>query len=247
MISEINLFEGKEMITLKDLKKTDNNGENIEISEEDKKVMVKRFRDAGLFETLDDDGIYYMILIFFLVWIQENENERLWKDFKEDIKYKSRFFPKSELLKKVDNVSDYASLELSKGTLLYRAREYTEAYFFKNREVIAFYQKLNEFFPHLKLQLEDIGSESAMKLLSFAFAGETNKMEELCQKVKEIVNEERPFWGLQESDCDAPPKEYAKAGRANSAGISFLYAASDKKTAIMEMRPQIGQIGRAHV
>lgn len=31
------------MITLKDLKKTDNNGENIEISEEDKKVMVKRF------------------------------------------------------------------------------------------------------------------------------------------------------------------------------------------------------------
>ena len=167
MISEINLFEGKEMITLKDLKKTDNNGENIEISEEDKKVMVKRFRDAGLFETLDDDGIYYMILIFFLVWIQENENERLWKDFKEDIKYKSRFFPKSELLKKVDNVSDYASLELSKGTLLYRAREYTEAYFFKNREVIAFYQKLNEFFPHLKLQLEDIGSESAMKLLSF--------------------------------------------------------------------------------
>lgn len=241
MISEINLFEGKEMITLKDLKKTDNNGENIEISEEDKKVMVKRFRDAGLFETLDDDGIYYMILIFFLVWIQENENERLWKDFKEDIKYKSRFFPKSELLKKVDNVSDYASLELSKGTLLYRAREYTEAYFFKNREVIAFYQKLNEFFPHLKLQLEDIGSESAMKLLSFAFAGETNKMEELCQKVKEIVNEERPFWGLQESDCDAPPKEYAKAGRANSAGISFLYAASDKKTAIMEMRPQIGQ------
>ena len=95
------------------------------------------------------------------MWIQENENERLWKDFKEDIKYKSRFFPKSELLKKVDNVSDYASLELSKGTLLYRAREYTEAYFFKNREVIAFYQKLNEFFPHLKLQLEDIGSESS--------------------------------------------------------------------------------------
>lgn len=95
MISEINLFEGKEMITLKDLKKTDNNGENIEISEEDKKVMVKRFRDAGLFETLDDDGIYYMILIFFLVWIQENENERLWKDFKEDIKYKSRFFLKA--------------------------------------------------------------------------------------------------------------------------------------------------------
>ena len=120
------------MITLKDLKKTDDDGENIEISEEDKKVIVKRFRDMGLFENLNDDGIYYMIIIFFWVWIQENENERLWNDFKEDIKYKSRFFPKSGLLEKVDNVSDYASLELSKGTLLYRAREYTESHFFKN-------------------------------------------------------------------------------------------------------------------
>lgn len=32
------------MITLKDLKKTDNNGENIEISEEDKKNYVRKLR-----------------------------------------------------------------------------------------------------------------------------------------------------------------------------------------------------------
>lgn len=173
--------------------------------------------------------------------MQENENEKLWKDFKEDIKHKSRFFPKSDFLKKVDNVSDFASVELCKGTVLYRAREYTESDYFQNKETIAFYQKLNDFFPNLKLQLEDIGSESAINLILLALAGDTKRIDELYQKVKEIADEEKPFWGFKEGDCDAPPKVYAKAGRANSVGISFLYAATDKKTAIMEMRPQIGQ------
>lgn len=89
--------------------------------------------------------------------------------------------------------------------------------------------------------MEDIGSESAMNLVYLAFVGDSNRMEELRQKVMEIVAEEKPFWGFDAKNCDAPPKEHAKAGRANSIGISFLYAATDKKTAIMEMRPQIGQ------
>ena len=103
--------------------------------------------------------------------------------------------------------------------------------------MITFCQKLNEFFPQLKLQPEFNVSESAVNLIILGLAGDTNRKEELQQKVMEIVAEERPFWGFKESDCDAPPKEYAKTGRANSVGISFLYAALDKKTAITEMRP----------
>lgn len=223
------------------MKKEDKDAGTVEWSEKDKKAFAEKFKDVELFKNLDDDGICSAVLILYLVWMQENENENLWKDFTESIKYKSRFFPKSDFLEKVDNVSDYASVELCKGTVLYRAREYTESDFFKNKEAIAFYQKLNEFFPHLKLQLEDIGSESAMNLILLAIAGDTKRMDELCQRIKEIADEEKPFWGFKESDCDAPPKAYAKAGRANSVGISFLYATTDKKTAIMEMRPQIGQ------
>lgn len=229
------------MITLRDMKKADGNIGKVELSKENMKVFAEKFKDMELFKNLDDDGICSAVIMLYFIWMQENENERLWKDFKEDIKHKSRFFPESELLKKVDNILDYASVELSKGTVLYRAREYTESDSLQNKELIAFYQKLNEFFPHFKLQPEDIGSESAMNLVWLALAGDADKTKELYQKVKEVADEESPFWGFKEIDCDAPPKEFAKAGRANSVGISFLYAATDKRTAIMEMRPQIGQ------
>ena len=194
-----------------------------------------------MFEGLKNDDISMSVMVLYLIWMQENENERLWNDFKKEIMYKSRFFPKSELLQKIDDISEYASAEICKGTVLYRAREYTYLNYFDNKEVIALYEKLKELFPNLKIQLEDIGSESAMNIVSLAVMGDDKKLEELSQLIKKVIEEEKPFWGLDEKNCDAPPKEYAKAGRANSNGISFLYAATDKKTAIMEMRPQIGQ------
>ncbi len=66
-------------------------------------------------------------------------------------------------------------------------------------------------------------------------------MQKLHQSITEIETRGKPFWGFDEKNCDAPPKGHAISGRANSTGISFLYVASDKKTAIMEMRPLIGQ------
>lgn len=229
------------MLTLKEMTKEKDDIGTIEISEEDKKAFAKRFKNFEIFKNLDDNGIFWAVSILYLVWMQENENERLWIDFKKEIQYKSRFFPESDLLKKVDNVSDYASDELSKGTILYRSREYTNSDLIGNKEIIAFYQKLNEFFLHLNLQLEDVESEPAMNIVSLVLGGDINRIEELRKKIMETVTEEAPFWGFDEEGCDAPPKKYAKAGRANSIGISFLYAATDKKTAIMEMRPLIGQ------
>lgn len=40
----------------------------------------------------------------------------------------------------------------------------------------------------------------------------------------------------------SPPKNRATAGRANPAGIPYLYAASSRKTAVCEIRPHPGQI-----
>ena len=141
----------------------------------------------------------------------------------------------------MDNVSVYVTVELCMGTVLDRAREYKNDDYLKNKEVVAIYEKLNELFPNMKLQLEDVKSDSAMNIISLALGGDVSKMEKLRQNIMETEIKEKPFWGFDEKNCDAPPKECATAGRANSAGISFLYAASDDKTAIMEMRPQIGQ------
>lgn len=83
-----------EMIALKEMTKKGKDVEAIDISEEDKKTFVKKFRDIELFKNINDDDVCWAVFILYLVWMQENENERLWKDFKQEIKHKSRFFLK---------------------------------------------------------------------------------------------------------------------------------------------------------
>ena len=227
------------MITLKDIGENGKNKKELSGSIENNNGNI--FEYGGYFDNLKDNDDIWRLAILWLVLMQEHENEKLWKDFQKDIKHNSRFFPKSELLEKVDSVSVYASVELSSGTVLYRAREYKSDNYLENKEVVTIYKKLNELFPNMKLELEDIESESATNIISLALGGDMGKMQELCEKITETEEKEKPFWGFDEENCDAPPKKSAVAGRANSAGISFLYVASDEKTAIMEMRPQIGQ------
>jgi len=43
-----------------------------------------------------------------------------------------------------------------------------------------------------------------------------------------------------QEEMSAPPKEKAKDGRANPAGISYLYLAEDLETAVAEIKPFIG-------
>lgn len=228
------------MISLKEMMESNKFEEKTTIPDELKMDDDSKQKGVETSNNCDDSDLWALLLLY-LMWMQENENEKLWKDFKEQIKYKTRFFPKSELLNKIDNISEYATVDLCKGTVLYRAREYKNSDFLDNKAVIAVYEKLNDFFPNLKLQIEDVKSDAVLNILSLAIGGNANRLEELQLRIIEALNEEKPFWGFDEKNCDAPPNEYATAGRANSLGVSFLYAATDKKTAIMEMRPQIGQ------
>lgn len=227
------------MISLKDLRESQKNKKELSGSTENNNGNTSVY--GRNFDNLEDNDDVWIWAILWLICMQEHENEKLWKSFQEEIRHNNRFFPKSELLEKVDNISEYASVKLCKDTVLYRAREYKSDDYLKNREVVAFYEKLNELFPDLKLQLEDIKSDSAMKIIAIALSRNITKMEELRKIITEVEILEKPFWGFCKEDCDAPPKDRAVAGRANSAGISFLYVATDEKTAIMEMRPQIGQ------
>ncbi len=137
------------MITLKELRETGNNKEEINGSTENSEKNI--FECGGSSDNLEDNNDYWTLMLFWLILMQEHENEKLWKKFREDIKQNSRFFPKSELLEKVDNVSVYAIVELCTGTVLYRAREYKNIDYFKNKEVVTIYEKLNELFPDMKL------------------------------------------------------------------------------------------------
>ena len=44
------------------------------------------------------------------------------------------------------------------------------------------------------------------------------------------------------SEMGAPPSEFARGGRSNPEGISYLYLASNEATALAEVRPQAGHI-----
>ena len=228
------------MISLKEIKEFYEHGKNADSPEKSKIEISSKYKDIDAFKNWDEDS-FGVFMLFYLYLMLENENEKLWESFKEEIQHKSRFFPKSELLEKIDNISEYASIELCKGTVLYRAREYKYSDYLNNKIMVAVYEKLKELLPNLRIQKEDFSSESALNIIMLALSGNVNKIEELQRCITEIIDEEKPFWGFDESNSDAPPKKSAIAGRANSCGISFLYATTDKKTAIMEMKPQIGQ------
>ena len=55
--------------------------------------------------------------------------------------------------------------------------------------------------------------------------------EQLLEKYSKIS-----FWGYDEKGSDAPPKGTASPGRINPDGISYLYAANDIQTAVLEVR-----------
>ena len=116
--------------------------------------IITECEDAS--DDLENNNDYWILMIFVLVLMQEHEHEKLWKNFREDIMHNNRFFPKSELLGKVDSVLEVVSEKLCAGTILYRAREYKNDDYLKNKEVVAIYEKLNELFPDLKVYLDDV-------------------------------------------------------------------------------------------
>lgn len=73
-------------------------------------------------------------------------------------------------------------------------------------------------------------------------AGETFKGDD--GEVIEIVEWRAPY----AEDEMMPRKDYASEGRANPKGISYLYVATDERTAVSEVRPWIGSyVSVAHL
>lgn len=89
----------------------------------------------------------------------------------------------------------------------------------------------NRFFPQ-----EHIDEERLTNLLSHLIADQ-DELFHTWHRAR-IQNEEKPF---SSEKMGAPPCKAAKPGRANPAGIPYLYLASDAETAISECRPHTGE------
>lgn len=188
---------------------------------------------------LEDEKTYWLSIIFIIYMFIDYDTHKLWESFTEEVKSNNRFFPESELLKKIEEISKKATCIINKGEILYRAREYTQKEFLNNDIILSVAEVLKEELSELRFEREDILNESAMNIAMISMCSNEEKYEKFIAKINNILKEKTSFCGFDRSNSDAPPCDYAKEGRANPKGISYLYTAQDIKTAILEMRPQM--------
>lgn len=188
------------------------------------------------------EGLEYFIALSLLCGREESATLKLWEDFKQEIKYHSHFFPKSEILKVIEKLSDYAIFELTKNTRLYRARKADKDMIFAKNEINVLYEELSKQFPHLNISVQDLKSWAIVNAMTLSFLKDKQKYNEVRNRLKEIGPKNKKFWGYNKKESDAPPFDKTPAGRANFKNISFLYAADGIDTAILEVGAKTKQI-----
>lgn len=200
---------------------------------------TKEERQTSLQIEEDDEYTSVCILLFYLILILDYDTQKIWKEFADEIKYKSRFFPDSQILTKIEKISDVATIIIQEGDILYRAREYSISHFLESEVAKTITKELKNILPELNIEDDDIRSDAAMSIIQFHLLANREKSKSVLEKMRKILEEHAPFYGFDKKNSDAPPSCMAKEGRANAKGISYLYAAKDIKTAILEMRPQM--------
>ncbi len=204
--------------------------------------IASEYKKLDLFKDDDEENLYWYLILFLVSIFNDYDTQKLWKSFSDEIKTKNRFFPKSEFVKRINEIAEKAICFINKGEIFWRAREYSNKDLFKNKIVISLIDIINEEFPDLKIDASDIFNESLLNILSIRLLGNQSINKKIADKIDALMNKEDSFYGYDKKGSDAPPNELAKEGRANPKGISYLYATNDVNTAILEQRPQMGKM-----
>lgn len=141
-----------------------------------------------------------------------------WTKFKEELLYSNRYHVNNEILADLKEIAEICSGIVSKGKILYRARNYTD------NATFTFY--INDGPLTDITRMSEIGKSD--------------------YHVKKKVIEEKSrtnFWGYNRDESFVPPhNDMVKTGRANPSYIKYLYVAESEYTAIAEIRPYIKSI-----
>lgn len=178
----------------------------------------------------------YARLILALLVQQQTEIEKMLEDLEKELRLSNRFFPNSELAQVIQSLASMSSCNIKKGTLLYRCR-------LIDKENEAEYRKrLTEpFLSVVRKFLPAFDGKTAEEWIEFSlffdqFPDEFIRLQEMNNQLSEQLSQPA-FWGYDEIGSDAPPAGVSASGRVNPDGISYLYAAGDVRTAILEVRP----------
>ena len=177
----------------------------------------------------DDDWLALLLLF------AASESGKEWDSFAKEIKEKSRFFPESKLLDSISEISNDAAIILEKGDVYYRARVMNNFFMYENKKELKELEELIvSYYPELR--------GKSFEEMSYVFRDPIGLFSaQIFDGVKRILKKKKRFWGYATEGSDAPPKGSASSGRANSEGISVLYLADSPSTAVLEVRPLIGQ------
>lgn len=196
--------------------------------------MFKKFLNKRLKRNQERDAINIYLTVFLsaIISLAHKQNSDPWEQFKNEIKHKNRYFPKSVPIQDaIKSIYDKAIYTLENEKEIYRAQIISK---------VEMPQESRELFDVLTEtpQLVDaIGlNDEVKKYLTSLFA--TGLFKQSVDTDKYKIDD---FWGFNAKRSDAPPPNVTKAGRLNSSGIPCLYAAEKEHTAIVEVRPIIGQ------
>lgn len=183
-----------------------------------KKKELERI-NIELPKDVEDEGTYWLVLLFTLYMHLDYDTQKMWDVFSEEVKTQNRFFPKSELLRKITDIADKATYFINKGEVLYRARYISHEELANNKTIQSIIAILKEETAGLDLDITDIFSEPEMNMVIAYLCGDQERWMRVSERLKSEINEEDSFYGFDKKNSDAPPSECANEGRANPRGI----------------------------
>jgi len=193
-------------------------------------------------EKLNDESVGLLLLVYLFSIKDDLEASKILYNFEQEILYNNRYFPDdSKISNAIKTFACSVSLSLPEGTKINRARSISYSKLpQKTKEILDKLKYLSgNLFPNMHYKVfSELLNDIKEIINNPEFKDNINNIDpELINKIKKP-----DFWGFVDKESDAPPCDKATAGRANPNGISYLYAAENAHTAIVEARPIIGQV-----
>lgn len=171
-------------------------------------------------------GKYPLVLI-------PNIERKIWDYFKYCLKSQNRYFFQHPLIPAIKASFEKNIYVLKKDTEIFRARNDNQHSIWNENIRYAEIMSTPKYLERLRIRGYD-----------------STKLDEMCANHSIVLNEPetkrikdkliRGFQGYDADGCGAPPPDLASAGRCNSEGVAYLYAAQEEHTAVAEIRPYVG-------
>lgn len=152
-----------------------------------------------------DENNKWMMFLFFLF----HQTERQWREFETEIKYNNRYFPKSQILDELKRIQKYAVYKIHADEVYYRVRVFNTPRECFKEELEQIRQIILKHFPDIEngkssfnlTNLSDMQACLAMLLCT------ENNGHSIMEEIELIFKKEKKFWGYDEEQSDAPPKD----------------------------------------